>query len=172
MRQTNDIFSNTIYIQDPKAFLLQLTCSGPLKPVLVLSAQPDNPIKDRRVLMFKMWQCENFQFLSLSWPMEMGLFWVPKCAVGHKMEQFSTVSLQIWSVHMIFRYLHRQNMRHIFRDMAGMSYIMMSKMWQCANFQFLSENPMGMGKFWVPVSAVGHKWSNFQPFGFNIGLCS
>ena len=29
-----------------------------------------------------------------------------------------------------------------------------------------------MGQFWVPVSAVGHKWSNFQPFRFNIGLCT
>ena len=26
------------------------------------------------ILMFKMWQCANFQFLSLSGPMEMGLF--------------------------------------------------------------------------------------------------
>ena len=31
---------------------------------------------------------------------------------------------------------------------------------------------MGMGQFWVPGSAVGHKWSNFQPFGFKFGLYS
>ena len=31
---------------------------------------------------------------------------------------------------------------------------------------------MGMGQFWVPESAVGHKWSNFQPFGFKFGLCT
>ena len=56
-------------------------------------------------------------------------------------------------------------------NLAGMCYIMMSKMWQCANFQFLSENrPIGIGQFWVPVSAVGHKWRNFQPFGFNNGI--
>ena len=36
------------------------------------------------ILMFKMWSVKNFQFLSLSGPMEMGLFWVPKCAVVHK----------------------------------------------------------------------------------------
>ena len=27
-----------------------------------------------------------------------------------------------------------------------------------------------MGQFWVPESAVGHKWSNFQPFCFKFGL--
>ena len=32
--------------------------------------------------------------------------------------------------------------------------------------------PMGMGQFWVPESAVGHKWSNFQPFSFKFGLYS
>ena len=58
-------------------------------------------------------------------------------------------------------------------NLAGLCGILMFKIWQCANFQFLSENrPMGIGQFWVPVSAVGHKWSNFQPFGFNIGLCT
>ena len=31
---------------------------------------------------------------------------------------------------------------------------------------------MGMGQFWVPKSAVGHKLSNFQPFGFKFGLYS
>ena len=31
---------------------------------------------------------------------------------------------------------------------------------------------MGMGQFWVPKSAVGHKLSNFQPFGFKLGLYS
>ena len=47
----------------------------------------------------------------------------------------------------------------------------MSKMWWCANLQFLSEKgPMGMGQFWVPESAVGHKWSNFQPFRLIFGL--
>ena len=29
-----------------------------------------------------------------------------------------------------------------------------------------------MGQFWVPESAVGHKWSNFQPFSFKFGLYS
>ena len=29
-----------------------------------------------------------------------------------------------------------------------------------------------MGKFWVPESAVGHKWRNFQPCGFKFGLYS
>ena len=29
-----------------------------------------------------------------------------------------------------------------------------------------------MGQFRVPGSAVGHKWSNFQPFGFKFGLYS
>ena len=49
----------------------------------------------------------------------------------------------------------------------------MSKMSHCTNFQFLSEKgPMGMGQFWVPESEVGHKWSNFQPFGFKFGLCT
>ena len=28
----------------------------------------------------------------------------------------------------------------------------------------------GNGAIWVPKSAVGHKWSNFQPFGFKFGL--
>ena len=47
----------------------------------------------------------------------------------------------------------------------------MSKMWQCANLQFLSEKgPIGMGQFWVPESTVGHKWSNFQPFRLKFGL--
>ena len=36
------------------------------------------------ILMFKMSQCENFQFLSLSGPMEMGLFWVQKCPFRFK----------------------------------------------------------------------------------------
>ena len=31
---------------------------------------------------------------------------------------------------------------------------------------------MGMGQFWVQESAVGHKWSNFQPFCFKFGLCT
>ena len=48
MRQTNDIYSNTIYTHEPKAFLLQLTYTGPVKPVLVLSDQSNNTIKDRR----------------------------------------------------------------------------------------------------------------------------
>ena len=51
--------------------------------------------------------------------------------------------------------------------------IKMSKMWQCANFQFLSEEgPMEMGQFWVPESAVGPKSSNFQQFGVKFGLYS
>ena len=29
-----------------------------------------------------------------------------------------------------------------------------------------------MGKFWVQKSAVGPKWSNYQPFGFKFGLYS
>ena len=29
-----------------------------------------------------------------------------------------------------------------------------------------------MGQFWVLESAVDHKWSNFQPFGFKFGLYS
>ena len=54
---------------------------------------------------------------------------------------------------------------------AGTFCITMSKMWQCANFQFLSEEgPMEMGQFWVPESAVGPKSCNFQPFRFNFGL--
>ena len=58
-------------------------------------------------------------------------------------------------------------------NLAGTFCITMSKMWQCANFQFLSEEgPMEMGQFWVPECAVGHKWSNFQPFGFKFGLCT
>ena len=58
-------------------------------------------------------------------------------------------------------------------NLAGTFCLTMSKMWQCANFQFLSEEgPMEMGQFWVPESAVGHKWSNFQPFGFKFGLYS
>ena len=28
------------------------------------------------------------------------------------------------------------------------------------------------GKFWVSESTVGHKWNNFQPFGFKFGLYS
>ena len=49
----------------------------------------------------------------------------------------------------------------------------MSKRWQCVNLQFLSEKGhMGMGQFWVPENAVGHKWSNFQPFGLKFGLCT
>ena len=31
---------------------------------------------------------------------------------------------------------------------------------------------MGMGQFWFSESAVGHKWNNFQPFGFKFGLCT
>ena len=31
---------------------------------------------------------------------------------------------------------------------------------------------MGMGQFWVSESTVGHKWNNFQPFGFKFGLYS
>ena len=29
-----------------------------------------------------------------------------------------------------------------------------------------------MGQFWVQKSAVGPKWSNYQPFGFKFGLYS
>ena len=48
---------------------------------------------------------------------------------------------------------------------------MMSKMLQGKNLQFPSkEGTMEMGQFWVPKSAVSHKLSNFQPFGFKFGL--
>ena len=47
-------------------------------------------------------------------------------------------------------------------NLCGLCCIMMSKIWQCANFQFLSENgPMGMRQFWVPKSAVGPKIEQF-----------
>ena len=38
----------------------------------------------------------------------MGLFW------GPKIEQFSTIGFQIWTVRMILRYLHLQNRKHQF----------------------------------------------------------
>ena len=57
-------------------------------------------------------------------------------------------------------------------NLAGLCGILMFKMWQCENFQFLSlSGPMEMGLFWVPNCAVGHKWCNFQPFHFKFGLC-
>ena len=43
-------------------------------------------------------------------------------------------------------------------NLAGLCGILMFKMWHCANFQILSLTwPMGMGQFWVPVSAIGPK---------------
>ena len=52
-------------------------------------------------------------------------------------------------------------------NLVGMCCIMMSKMWQCTNFQFLSESRLlKIGQFWVP------KWSNFQPFHFKFGMCA
>ena len=58
-------------------------------------------------------------------------------------------------------------------NLSGLCCIMMYKILQCANFLFLSENgPMGMGQFWVPKSAVGLKYNNFQPFRFKFGLCT
>ena len=47
----------------------------------------------------------NSKFKPLNRPMGMGQFWVPESAVGSKIQQFSTVSLEIWTVHMISRYL-------------------------------------------------------------------
>ena len=56
-------------------------------------------------------------------------------------------------------------------NFAGTFCITMSKMWQCANFQFrFEEGPMEMGQLGVPESAVGHNWSNFQPFRLKFGL--
>ena len=50
---------------------------------------------------------------------------------------------------------------------------MISKRWQGPQSLILPLNgPMGMGQFWVPESAVGHKLSNFQPFRFKFGLYS
>ena len=58
-------------------------------------------------------------------------------------------------------------------NLAGLCGILMFKMRQCENFQFLSlSGPMEMGLFWVPKCVVGHKWCNFQPFHFNFGLCT
>ena len=58
-------------------------------------------------------------------------------------------------------------------NLAGFSLVMISKSWYGPKFLILPLNgPMGMGQFWVPESAVRHKWSNFQPFGFKFGLYS
>ena len=58
-------------------------------------------------------------------------------------------------------------------NLSGLCHLMTSIMWQCKNFQFLSEKgPMAMGHFWVPESAVVPKLSNFQPFRFKFGLYS
>ena len=62
---------------------------------------------------------------------------------------------------------------HLICNLSGLCSLLMSIMWQCVNFKFLSLcGPMGMGQFWAPESAVGHKWSNFQRFGFKFGLYS
>ena len=58
-------------------------------------------------------------------------------------------------------------------NLAGLCGILMFKMWQCENFQFMYlSGPMEMGLFWVPKCAVGHKWCNFQPCRFKFGLCT
>ena len=124
------------------------------------------------ILMFKMWQCENFQFLSLSGPMEMGLFWVPKCAVSHKWWNFQPFcfkfGLCIWFLDIstgktreaylgpfwapkLWGLTTMETVLQKIWNLAGFCCIMMSKIWQCANFQILFLTwPMGMGQFWVP----------------------
>ena len=61
-----------------------------------------------------MWRFPNFQFLSEEGPMEMGQFWVPQSAVGHNWSNFQPFSLEIWTVHMISRYLHLVNIKFQF----------------------------------------------------------
>ena len=53
-------------------------------------------------------------------------------------------------------------------NMTGFCCIMMSKMWQYANFKFLSEKrPVGMGQFWVPEDAVVLNRAIFNCFASN-----
>ena len=40
------------------------------------------------IMMFKMWHCANFQFLSVEGPVEMGQLWFPKSAVVRKWSNF------------------------------------------------------------------------------------
>ena len=62
---------------------------------------------------------------------------------------------------------------HFVWNFAGFSLVMISKRWYGPTYLILPLNgPMGMGQFGVPKSAVGHKWSYFQPFGFKFGLCT
>ena len=66
------------------------------------------------VMISKRWLCLKFLIWPLSGPLGKGQFWVPESAVGHKMEQFSTVSFQICTVHMISGYLHLINRKDQF----------------------------------------------------------
>ena len=46
---------------------------------------------------------------------------------------------------------------HAICNLPGICCIMRSKMWQCANFQFLSVNGPILGHFWAPKCAGGPK---------------
>ena len=60
---------------------------------------------------------------------------------------------------------------HLIWNLAGFSLVMTSKRWYGPKFLiFVPNGPMGKGQFWVPESAVGHKWSNFLPFRLKFGL--
>ena len=60
---------------------------------------------------------------------------------------------------------------HLIWNLAGFSLVMISKRWYGPKFLIFPLNRhMGMGQFWVPESAFGDKWSNFQPFHFKFGL--
>ena len=59
-------------------------------------------------------QCVNLQYLSERGHMEMGQFWVPESAVGHKWSNFQPFCFKFWTVHMTSRYLQLENRKHIF----------------------------------------------------------
>ena len=61
-------------------------------------------------MMSKMWQCANFYFLSAN-----GVILGPRKCSRSEIEQLSTISLQIWTVHMILRYLYLQKRKDQFR---------------------------------------------------------
>ena len=62
---------------------------------------------------------------------------------------------------------------HFIWNLAGFSLVMISKRCWGPKFLILAPiGPMGKGQFWVPESAIGHKWSIFQWFGFTFGLYS
>ena len=113
----------------------------------------------------------RFKFGLCTWFLGISPWKTQKVHIGHIWATFGVLTL-FWGTKVRGLITADPDVLYIC-NLAGTFCVMMSKMWQCANFQFMSEKgPMEMGQFWVPESAVGRKSSNFQPFRLKFGLCS